>query len=199
MWLNEFSSASSGQSGQGHFGQNDFVFVKWAHYNINIYIYIIVEVFLTWRTTLTKWPNDQMTIVTIFYFFSIFIEKSCLIIRRTHCPCRIFVVLFEEQFLRSVQAQMCLRTAQKIEDWRLKINFVDSRAAPRQSLSKLNSALGLHENWELGCAALTLSRPPPRGEGFPNASLSLWERSGEGTPSGWLNFQSSILNSQSRK
>jgi hypothetical protein len=54
MWLNEFSSASSGQSGQGHFGQNDFVFVKWAHYNINIYIYIIVEVFLTWRTTLTK-------------------------------------------------------------------------------------------------------------------------------------------------
>ena len=41
-----------------------------------------------------------MTIVTIFYFFSIFIEKSCLIIRRTHGACRIFVVLFEEQFLR---------------------------------------------------------------------------------------------------
>ena len=31
-----------------------FVFVKWTHYNINICIYIIVEVFLTWRTTLTK-------------------------------------------------------------------------------------------------------------------------------------------------
>ena len=39
MWLNESSSASSGQSGQGHFGQNDFVFVKWAHYNYK-YLYL---------------------------------------------------------------------------------------------------------------------------------------------------------------
>ena len=34
-----------GQSGQGHFGQNDFWLVKWAHYNYKYYIYIIVEVF----------------------------------------------------------------------------------------------------------------------------------------------------------
>ena len=32
-------SASSGQIGQGHFGQNDFGIVKLAHYNINIYLY----------------------------------------------------------------------------------------------------------------------------------------------------------------
>ena len=32
-----------GQSGQGHFGQNRFCKYQTHHYNINIYIYIIVS------------------------------------------------------------------------------------------------------------------------------------------------------------